>query len=79
MYYDHDIGIKQARLGLEKTTNTFTYCRYGYTNTKEITLKRKLLKGTIQGGVLSPLLCNMCADTLLKLYDGTNIFCSILC
>ena len=26
MYYDHDISIKPARLGLEKTTSTFTYC-----------------------------------------------------
>ena len=28
MYYDHNISIKQARLGLEKTINTFTYCIY---------------------------------------------------
>ena len=47
--------------------------RSGYTETNGTTLIRQLIRGTPQGGILSPLLWNMCADTLLHKFNNTNI------
>jgi len=43
--------------------------RYVFTTLKDITLKRRVMQGTPQGGILSPLIWNIAFDEMLDLFD----------
>jgi len=40
---------------------------------KEVSASRRLVRGTPQGGVISPLLWNLAFDELLELFDGSAV------
>lgn len=52
--------------------------RYIQVDLKGLQQKRKLTRGTPQGGVLSPLAWNLVFDSFLELFNGLLVSCKVI-